>query len=199
LDPVQAQTSAAVPKPDGPKEPWNGEFYVSFGDTDSERSWQDAVQYGFVAAGGAPWYSRTLNQLSPGDRIWVKIPDAGFVGVGRVRSRAEPAAAFRVATPSGEAPVLEAAQGGRYHRRFADDPDRCDYFVGIDWLHTLPRDRAVHEIGLFGNQNTVCKPTTPKWRHTVERLKQKFPNWDGEMAASATERAEPTPQSIAVP
>lgn len=28
------------------------------------------------------------------------------------------------------------------------------------------------EVGLFGNQNTVCKPTTPKWSHTVERLKQ---------------------------
>jgi hypothetical protein len=27
-------------------------------------------------------------------------------------------------------------------------------------------------VGLFGNQNTVCKPTTPKWTHTVERLKQ---------------------------
>ena len=31
-----------------------------------------------------------------------------------------------------------------------------------------------YEVGLFGNQNTVCQPTTPKWRHTVERLKQVF-------------------------
>jgi hypothetical protein len=28
------------------------------------------------------------------------------------------------------------------------------------------------------NQNTVCQPTTPKWRHTVERLKTFFKNWD---------------------
>ncbi|MFC7694153.1 hypothetical protein ACFQY5_36115 [Paeniroseomonas aquatica] len=34
------------------------------------------------------------------------------------------------------------------------------------------------EIGLFGNQNTVCKPTTPKWRSTVERLKTHFPGYD---------------------
>lgn len=27
-------------------------------------------------------------------------------------------------------------------------------------------------MGLFGNQNTVCKPTTPKWSHIIERLKQ---------------------------
>jgi hypothetical protein len=36
----------------------------------------------------------------------------------------------------------------------------------------------LYEIGLFGNQNTVCKPTTPKWRSTVDRLKQKFPHFD---------------------
>ena len=31
---------------------------------------------------------------------------------------------------------------------------------------------------MFGNQNTVCKPTTPKWRSTVERLKAHFPNFE---------------------
>jgi hypothetical protein len=42
----------------------------------------------------------------------------------------------------------------------------------------VPLEKAVREIGLFGNQNTVCKPTTPKWRSTVERLKEKFPGFD---------------------
>ena len=37
---------------------------------------------------------------------------------------------------------------------------------------------AINEIGLFGNQNTIYKPTTPKWRSTVERLKEKFPDFD---------------------
>ncbi len=35
-------------------------------------------------------------------------------------------------------------------------------------------EEAVNDIGLFGNQNTVCKPTTPKWRTTVERLKERW-------------------------
>ncbi|EWH00033.1 hypothetical protein [Halomonas sp. BC04] len=42
----------------------------------------------------------------------------------------------------------------------------------VRWLHTVSREQAFSEVGLFGNQNTVCKPTTPKWSHTVERLKQ---------------------------
>jgi hypothetical protein len=79
--------------------------------------------------------------------------------------------------------VPEAARGGRYHRQFVEDPERCDYFVAVDRLQTVTRDQAVHEIGLFGNQNTVCEPTTPKWRHTLERLKQRIPGWDGEAAA----------------
>jgi hypothetical protein len=32
---------------------------------------------------------------------------------------------------------------------------------------------------MFGNQNSVCKPTAQKWRTTVERLKEKFPGYAG--------------------
>jgi hypothetical protein len=50
--------------------------------------------------------------------------------------------------------------------------------VPITWLQTVPIDKAINGVGLFGNQNTVCQPTTPKWRYTVDRLKKAFPNWD---------------------
>jgi hypothetical protein len=159
-------------------EPWNGEFYASYGTGDGARSWADAVTYGFISAGGASWYSKTLNLLHEGDRIWVKAPEHGFVGVGIVTGPAEPAKTFRVRTTEGaEVPVLDAAKSGSYHRDYVDDPERCDYFVPVRWLQTVPIEKAVKEIGLFGNQNTVCRPTTPKWRLTVERLKVAFPNW----------------------
>jgi hypothetical protein len=176
LDPVRTQISAAA-TPEGPNEPWNGEFYCSYGHGES-RSWADAVDFGFVCAGGGAWYSKTLQLLSPSDRVWVKVPGSGFVGVGRVTGRSQPASSFKVKTQQGEIPVLDAAKRGDYHREFIDDPERCEYFVPVQWLQTVPLDAAVTEIGLFGNQNTVCKPTTPKWRSTVERLKVKFPNFD---------------------
>lgn len=175
LDPVRTQVSAAV-TPDAPNEPWNGEYYASFGHGES-RSWVDAVQHGFICGGGGPWYSRTLQLLSPGDRLWVKVPGSGFVGVGRATGRAQPAATFKVATSAGDVPVLEIVKGGSYHREFLNDPERCEYFVPVRWLQTVPLEEAVQEIGLFGNQNTVCKPTTPKWRSTVERLKERFPDF----------------------
>ena len=67
-------------------------------------------------------------------------------------------------------------------RDFADDPERSEYFVPVDWLQTVDIDAGVQEVGMFGNQNTVCKPTTPKWRQTVERLKQRFPDFDKEFS-----------------
>jgi hypothetical protein len=175
LDPVRTQVSAAT-APDDPNEPWNGEFYCSFGHGES-RSWADAAQYGFICGGGA-WYSKTLQLLNPGDRVWVNVPGSGFVGVGRATGRAQPAATFKVATPAGDVPVLEIAKGGSYHRKFLNDPERCEYFVPVQWLQTVPLEKAVHEIGLYGNQNTVCKPTAPKWRSTVERLKEKSTDFD---------------------
>lgn len=97
------------------------------------RSWPEAVKYGFVSAGGGAWYSRTVALLKPGDRIWVKIPGSGFVGVGKVGLR-EPASTFRVKIGDEERSVLDVLSGGQYHRQFVDDPERCEYFVPVKWL-----------------------------------------------------------------
>ena len=32
----------------------------------------------------------------------------------------------------------------------------------------------IEEVGLFGNQNTVAKPKSEKWEHTVSVLKKRF-------------------------
>jgi hypothetical protein len=175
LDPVLAQVSTATTA-DGPNEPWNGEFYVSFGHG-PERAWEEAMEYGFICAGGGTWYIKTLPLLKPGDRVWVNVPGDGFVGVGRVTGRRQPATNFQVKTTAGAQPVLDVVQRGTYHREFVNDPERCEYFVPVQWLQTVPLEQAFKEIGLFGNQHTVCRPTTQKWRSTVERLKERFPNF----------------------
>ena len=178
IDPGETQVNvASTTKSKGEKEPWNGEYYVSFGDM-SSRSWADARRYGFISAGGGSWYSQTLKLLSPGDRIWVKIPKTGYVGVARVLETAHPIKEFTVTTPSGERPDLEVLKHADHYRPNSDDPEKAEYFVRVKWLDTVPESKAIDEVGLFGNQNTVCQPTTPKWRHTVERLKTHFPKWD---------------------
>ncbi len=178
IDPGATQANvASATKAKGEKEPWNGEYYVSYGDL-SSRSWEDARKYGFICAGGGRWYSQTLKMLSPGDRIWVKIPKVGYVGVGRVEEAVRPIREFTVQTPSGERPALDVLEYAHRYEPHADDPEMAEYFVRVAWRDTVPEEKAVSELGLFGNQNTVCQPTTPKWRHTVERLKTHFPKWN---------------------
>jgi hypothetical protein len=109
--------------------------------------------------------------------VWVNIPGSGYVGVGRVKGTVQSVRDFVVTTASGDKPFLELAQA-HYHREFADDPDRCAYFVPIQWLKTTAVAQAIREVGMFGNQNSVCKPTAPKWRATVEKLKERFPEFD---------------------
>ena len=178
IDPGETQANVALTtKGKGEKEPWNGEYYVSFGDMNA-RNWEDARQYGFISAGGGSWYSQTLKMLSPGDRVWVKIPGIGYVGVGRVTEAVRPGKEFLLQTPSGERSALDVLKFGEVYKKYADDPEKAEYFVRVGWIDTVPDSKAINEVGLFGNQNTVCQPSTPKWRHTVERLKTYFKKWE---------------------
>ena len=179
IDPGETQVNASASSPSrttGEKEPWNGEFYVSYG---SSRSWDDARRYGYISGGGGRWYSQTLKLLSPGDRVWVNIPKTGYVGVGRVLEPVQSASEFKLSTPEGERLAIDVISDGPHYRERNDNPDTAEYFVRVEWLDTVAAEDALNEVGLFGNQNTVCQPTTPKWRHTIERLKAFFRKWDG--------------------
>ena len=181
IDPGETQGNVVTTaKPKGEREPWNGEFYASFGGG-NHRAWQDGRKYGFISAGGGSWYTQTLKLLSPGDRVWVKIPKKGYVGVGRVTEAVQSVRDFKVETPEGERTCLDVLKTAEFLRKYADDPEKAEHFVRVAWLDILPEEQAFNEVGLFGNQNSVCQPTTPKWRHTVERLKTQFPHWDAEV------------------
>lgn len=171
IDPVETETKATAGSA-GAKGEWNGEYYGSFGHGET-RDWNEAVKYGFFCGGGGAWYSRTLHLLSPGDRIWVNIPSTGYVGVGRVTGEAVRANEFQVETDEGPRPFLEIAHAD-YHRAYADDEERAEYFVPVKWIDTKPVSQAVSEIGFFGIQHTVARPKSHKWQHTIVRLKQKF-------------------------
>lgn len=144
IDPGETQAKVVVTsKSKGEKEPWNGEYYVSYGDV-SSRSWGDARQYGFISAGGGNWYSQTLKMLSPDDRVWVKIPRIGYVGVGRVTESILSGKEFKVQTPSDERPALDVLKHADHYKKNADDPGKGEYFVRVDWIDTMPATKVVN-------------------------------------------------------
>ncbi len=152
---------------------WNGEYYVSFGyDTEIVR---DGLSRGYIVAGGGSWYSRTLEMLEPGSRIWVNVPGSGYVGVGVVTEGMEPVDKVMMPDEKGDkVQLVQISKSAASLRSAADDPDTADYLVRVDWLKTVDLTEAIREKGFFGNQNSVARPRTPKWDHTVERLKKRF-------------------------
>ncbi|GAA0287202.1 hypothetical protein GCM10009128_01900 [Psychrosphaera haliotis] len=154
------------------KEPWNGEFYVSFGHG-KERHWNDALKYGYISAGHGRWYSNTLNMLEIGDRVWVKIPQTGFVAVGKVIGEISRAENYEFPKYENKT-LLELDTVGDYSSFKNLDDDDAEYLIPVEWIKAVPLAQAFNETGLFGNQNSVCKPQTPKWSHTVDRVKTHF-------------------------
>lgn len=73
----------------------------------------------------------------------MKAPGHGFVGVGRVKGPPEPAPDFKVMADDGrEQSALDVLNSATYHREFADMPEKMEYFVPVDWLETVPLDKA---------------------------------------------------------
>lgn len=168
IDPGEAETKAVEKRG---QEPWNGEFYVSFGEGETRR-WSDARKYGYIAAGGGSWYSKTLDVLEVNGRIWVNVPGRGYVGVGRVLEKPKPITEFTVPDARGEqVPITQTVKP----LPAADKPsDQLEHYVRVDWVKTVPLDEAVKEKGFFGNQNSAARPKARKWTHTVERLKKRW-------------------------
>ncbi len=152
---------------------WNGEFYASFGQ-DAHRPWDEARQFGFISAGGGAWYTRTLDMLRPGDRVWVNVPGTGYVGVGRVTGLAVPLSQATVLQDGQVRSLVSLAPGMASSPWLASDQETSEKVVPVQWLHTTPLEKAIRETGFFGNQNTVAKPTAEKWTRTVDRLKARF-------------------------
>ena len=148
---------------------WNGEFYFSYG-TGEQRSWEDAVEYGFVSAGGGSWYTNTLDNLELGNRIWVNIPGIGYVGVGTVAEESISAHDAEFKYKNKWTAFFDLPLNAAYHKKYKTE--KAEYLVKINWEKTVSQEEAISEYGFFGNQNTVCRPKSDKWGFTIKRLKE---------------------------
>ncbi len=148
-------------------------YYVTFGEG-KHRSWDDAREYGFIAAGGGSWYSKTLRQLQPGNRVFAYIPKGsgvgGYVGVGEVKGSAVLAQDFMVQRDGQRLPITEVARADMA-RGGTTDPELAEWVVPVDWIKTLPREDALKDSDFFANQNCAVRLTHG---YTLKRLKDAF-------------------------
>jgi len=159
VDDIRVGSGEGSKKASGKREPWNGhDWYVSFGEESTTRSWDDARKYGFVSAGGGVWYSRTLRSLPIGARVFTCIPGSGlgYVGVGTVTGEA---VRFddAVLTVNGVDTKMADMQLAGTYRHDNDAEDNDEYIVPVEWITAVDRADAVWEKGFFANQNSACK------------------------------------------
>jgi hypothetical protein len=153
---------------------WDGRsYYVNFGEGPA-RSWDDAREYGFVAAGGGAWYSKTLQQLKTGDRAFVYIPKGngvgGYVGVGEVAGDARLAKDHKVEKNGEQVPLLDVASVDM-SRGGTTDPELAEWVVPVKWIEALPREQALKDSDFFANQNCAVRLTHG---YTVKALADRF-------------------------
>jgi hypothetical protein len=179
IDPLQVESPTKGPGKRKARAPWNGQdFHVSFGEFDEperdRRRWEDAVKYGFISAGGGEGgrhFSRALEQLRPGHRMFVHIPKRGYVGVGTVTESSQRIRDFKVDVNGKTVPILEAPLVAKQPEKYSDDPEKSEYVVRVNWIKTLPREKAVWEKGMYANQNSATKL---RHQFTLERLIEAF-------------------------
>jgi hypothetical protein len=163
---------------------WNGrDFYVSFGENE-QRSWEEAVRYGFVSAGGGEWYTKSLKQLKPGNQVFVYIPKGngvgGYVGVGEVKGEAMLAKDFRVGVDGAAVGYLEVTESpGASQNR--DDPSSAEWVVPVSWIETRRKEEAIRDSDFFANQNSAVRLTHG---YTLKRLSGEF-GLEGQSTPSA--------------
>jgi len=121
---------------------WNGkDWYVAFGD-DETRSWDDAMKYGFVSAGGGDWYSRTLRNVPQGAQIFTYIPQSAYVVAGEV---------------TGPAQLFEdsfLAKEGDLKVTYVHSNGETEYILPVRWSKVIPIDEGLKALGLFANQKS---------------------------------------------
>ena len=146
------------------------DFYVTLGESE-HRAWEDCRRYKFISAGQGRRFSSPLRSLFPGARVFVLIPGTGYVGVGVVRESAVPVKDFKVQIDGQEIEILNAKLEATKMAENADDLDKCEYLVRVDWIKEVDKTQAYWEKGLFANPNIACRMRN---RFTLERLTQHF-------------------------
>lgn len=171
IDPYLPEQALASSKSSQKKEPWNQrDFVVNFEDGPS-RSWEDAVKYGFVAAGNGKWYSQTLRNLFVGARVFCMVPKEGYVGIGTVVKEAVPSKDAVITMDGTQQKLLDCPLHNPNLGHDRDDLEKCEYIVGIEWQKTVSIQQAFWTLGLRSNQNSAFKLRN---QYTIDKVEEFF-------------------------
>jgi len=115
----------------------NGLYYYNVGEG-PHRTWEDYIEFGFVSAGqGTRWRDAMLG-FNPGDVFAAYLKKHGFVGVGRIKRKAQMIRDARI----GGKPLLDLRLRCKNMSDNSDSSDLSEYVCIVEWLKTVPRKEA---------------------------------------------------------
>lgn len=117
------------------QELFKNEKHQEFTVTYSDRSWPDAVKYGFLSA-SLNGRGHTIYNVQVGDVVYCYIGGSGFVGIGECLSSAVPMKDFTVDVDGETVPVADAPWIDE-DAKLKLDPDR-EVFIRVKWKKFVP-------------------------------------------------------------
>lgn len=115
----------------------NGFYYYNVGEG-SHRTWEDYIEFGFISAGQGSRWRDAMFGFNPGDVFAAYLKKHGFVGVGRIKAKAQMIRDVRI----GDKQLLDLPLRCKNMNDHSDSSDLSEYVCIVDWLKTVPREEA---------------------------------------------------------
>jgi len=117
----------------------NGFYYYNVGEGEGEhRAWEDYVEFGFISAGQGTRWRDAMFGFNPGDVFAAYLKKRGFVGIGRIKTKARMIRDVRIE----EKPLLDLPLRCNNMNDHSDSSELSEYVCLVDWLQTVPREEA---------------------------------------------------------
>lgn len=147
----------------------NGVYYYNVGEG-THRNWDDYRRFGFISAGqGKRWRDAMLG-FNEGDIFGAYLKRRGFVGVGRILSRARMIRQIRI---KGK-PLLQLPLRCRRMGDNSDDAELSEYVCLVKWLASVPREKAKWRVRPKLYTTTHVRASLDGQPRTVDFLEQNF-------------------------
>lgn len=133
---------------------WTGYWFVHVGEG-PHRTWEDNIRFNYIGAGQGRKYSSALLRLSIGDRFYAYMRGVGYVGFGEVTALACMIRDFNI--DENQTPLLSAELKAPRAGENSNNEELSEWVVGVKWIKTYSAKDAKTFVGVFANQNVVCK------------------------------------------
>jgi len=126
---------------------YNGLYFYNVGEPSPTRNWDDYRKFNFISAGQEDRFRRAMQGFSPGDIFVAYLKGKGFVGVGKIKTKAKRINNILI---NGEK-LLEQKLKCKNMDKNSKDIKKSEYVCLVEWIVTVSRGKAKwkNNFGLF--------------------------------------------------